>query len=146
MPTGLIYYKGTMKRHSEQVDKLKIIGEGLKNIADVGLLDDFYDEIWIKKTPELLNKYLDEREYYDISREETDSALQSVVEWFGKDYGLAEMNGEFWMVSVGSVDEGGNKWWYKIKIKTEDLETARRVILLDKCLPGKYCNIIRPKD
>jgi len=59
---------------------------------------------------------------------------------------FAEINGEFWMVSVGSVDEGGNKWWYKIKIKTDDIEIARRVILLDKCLPGKYCNIIRPKE
>jgi len=31
-----------------------------------------------------------------------------VTEWFGEDYGLAVINGEFWMV-VGSVEEGGNK-------------------------------------
>lgn len=130
---------------SEQDDKLKIIEEGLKNIADVGLLDAFYEEIWLKKVPELLSRYLDESEYHDIAREKTESVMGKVIEWFGKDYGLAEIDGDLWMVSVGSVDEGGNKWWYRIKIRTDDMETARKVVLLDKCLPGKYCNIIRPK-
>jgi hypothetical protein len=40
--------------------------------------------------------------------------------------------------SVGSVDEGGNKWWFKMKLNTDDIETARKVILLDKCRPRRY--------
>ncbi len=65
-----------------------------------------------------------------------------MIEWFGNDYGLAEIKGEFWMLAVGSVDEGGNKWWYKIKLNTDNLETARKVVLLDKCLPGRVCEVL----
>ncbi|GEM_PF-4377916 len=71
----------------------------------------------------VLNK--DKSSFYDLPLEKTDSTIQQVVEWFGEDYGLALINGEFWMVSVGSIDEGGNKWWFKIKINTDDLEIAR---------------------
>ena len=125
----------------ETTEKLRNIEEGLKYLAELGLLDTFYDEIWKKETGKLLDKYIDQSTYHDLPLEETDEAKEQVVEWFGEDYGLAEINGEFWMVSVGSVDEGGNKWWFKIKLNTDDLETARKVVLFDKCMPGKYCNL-----
>ena len=123
-------------------DKLKIIEEGLMYLIDLNLFDAFYDEVWKEGTSRLLDKYKDKNEYYDLSLEETEKMKKCVVEWFGDDYGLAVTCGEFWMVAVGSVDEGGNKWWFKVKLNTDDLETARRVVLLDKCLPGRYCNVL----
>ena len=35
-------------------------------------------------------------------------------------------------------EEGGNRWWFKMRLKTDDIETARKVILLDKCRPRRY--------
>ena len=61
-----------------------------------------------------------------------------MTEWFGDDYGLAGIDGEFWMVAVGSVEEGGNKWGFKMRLKMDDIETARKVIFLDKCRPRRY--------
>ncbi len=123
-------------------DKLRQIEEGLNYLDDLGLFDAFYEEIWSKETIRLLDRYIDEKEYHDLSLEETEPVKQQVVEWFGEDYGLAVVDGEFWMVSVGSVDEGGNKWWYKIKLNTDNLVTARKIVLLNKCLPGKYCDVV----
>ena len=129
--------------HSEKTGgRLKILEEGLKYIIDLDLFDSFYDEIWSKEIAKLQDKYFDKNSYYELSQEEINDIKQHVVEWFGDDYGLAMINGKSWMVSVGSVDEGGNKWWYKIKINSDDLNVARKVILLDKCLPGKYCNVL----
>ena len=125
----------------ETNDKLKRIEEGLRYLIDLDLFDAFYDEIWSKDTAKLLERYRDESSYTDLPLEETEDIKQQVVEWFGEDYGLAEIGGEFWLVSVGSIDEGGNKWWFKVKINTDNLETARKVVLLERCLPGKYCNI-----
>ncbi len=131
-----------MNSDTEQIsDKLKIIEDGLRYLIDLDLLDAFYNEIWSKDTPKLLERYMDKNSYYDLPLEETDDAKQHVVEWFGEDYGLAIIRNEFWMISVGSVDEGGNKWWYKIRINTDKKEIAQKVILFDKCLPGKYCNL-----
>jgi len=67
-----------------------------------------------------------------------DKVIDMVTEWFGDDYGLAVIDGKFWMVAVGSTEEGGNKWWFKMRLKTDDIETARKVILLDKCRPRRY--------
>ena len=117
--------------------KLERIEEGLRYLIDLNLLDAFYDEIWKKNTLKLLDKYKDKSSFYDLPLEKTDSTIQQVVEWLGEEHGLALINCEFWMVSVGSIDEGGNKWWFKIKINTDDLETARKVILLNKLLIGK---------
>ncbi len=78
----------------------------MKCIRDLNLLDDFSDETW------------------------------KVTEWFGDDYGLAGIDGEFWIVAVGSVEEGGNKWWFKMRLKTDDIETARKVILPYKPQPA----------
>ncbi len=125
----------------ETTEKMKQIEEGLKYLAELDLLDTFYDKIWKKETGRLLDKQIVQSEYHDLALEETDEVKQHVVEWFGEDYGLAKINSEFWMVSLGSVDEGGNKWWYKIKLNTDDLEIARKVVLFDKCMPGKYCNL-----
>jgi hypothetical protein len=122
-------------------DKLKRIEEGLRYLIDLDLFDAFYDEIWSKDTAKLLERYKGESSYYDLPLEETEDIKQQVVEWFGEDYGLAEIDGEFWLVSVGSIDEGGNKWWFKVRINTDDLETAHKVVLLERCLPGKYCTI-----
>jgi hypothetical protein len=122
-------------------EKLKLIEQGLEYLVDLDLLDAFYDELWVKETGRLLDKYIDQSEYHDLPLEETEEVKRHVIEWFGEDYGLAKINGEFWMVSVGSVDEGGYKWWFKIKLNTDDPETARKVVLMDKCLPGRYCNL-----
>ncbi len=131
-----------MKSSREDIsDKLKQIEEGLRYLIDLDLFDAFYDDIWSRETARLLEKYKDESSYHDLSLEETEDTKRQVVEWFGKDYGLAERDGEFWLVSVGSIDEGGNKWWFKIRIKTDNIETARKVVLMERCLPGKYCNI-----
>ncbi len=131
-----------MNSDAEQIsDRLKIIEDGLRYLFDLDLLDAFYDEIWSKDTPRLLERYMDKNSYYDLPLEETDDEKKHVVEWFGEDYGLAIICDEFWMISVGSVDEGGNRWWYKIRINTDKEEIARKVILFDKCLPGKYCNL-----
>ncbi|MCX9024946.1 MAG: hypothetical protein OIN85_02485 [Candidatus Methanoperedens sp.] len=119
-------------------DKFKKIEMGLKCIRDLNLLDDFFDETWKEGTEKFLDKYEDKKSFYDISLEETDKVIEQVTEWFGDDYGLAVIDGEFWMVSVGSVEEGGNKWWFKMKLNTDDIETARQVILLDKCRPRRY--------
>ena len=119
-------------------DKFKKIEMGLKCIRDLDLLDDFYDETWKEGTEKFLNKYEDAKSFYDLPLEETDKVIESVTEWFGDDYGLAVIDGEFWMVAVGSVEEGGNKWWFKMKLKTDDIEIARKVILLDKCRPRRY--------
>jgi hypothetical protein len=119
-------------------DKFKKIEMGLKCIRDLNLLDDFFDETWKEGTDKFLDKYEDKKSFYDLSLEETDKVLDQVNEWFGDDYGLAVIDGEFWMVSVGSVEEGGNKWWFKMKLNTDDIETARQVILLDKCRPRRY--------
>lgn len=116
--------------------KLEKIEEGLRYLIDLNLLDAFYYEVWRKDTIKLLDKYKDKSSFYDLPLEKTDSTIQQVVEWFGEDHGLALINDEFWMVSVGSIDEGGNKWWFKIKINTDDRETARKVILLNKLLIG----------
>ena len=126
-------------------NKLKIIENGLKYLLDLDLLDTFYDKIWSKETPRLMERYVENNSFYDIPREETEDMKRHVVEWFGEDYGLAIMCDEFWMISIGSVDEGGNKWWYKIKINTDKKEIAQKVILFDKCLPGKYCNLYLSK-
>ncbi|MDW7725644.1 MAG: hypothetical protein ACNA7I_06370 [Candidatus Methanoperedens sp.] len=122
-------------------DKLKMIEHGLKYLIDLDLFDAFYDESWSKEMAKFQDKFFDKNSYYDLPLEETDYVKQHVVEWYGEDYGLAVINGEFWMISTGGIDEGGYKWWYKIKINAENLETAKKVILLDKCLPGKYCNL-----
>jgi hypothetical protein len=119
-------------------DKFKKIEMGLKCIRDLNLLDDFFDETWKEGTDKFLDKYEDKKSFYDLPLEETDKVLDLVNEWFGDDYGLAVIDGEFWMVSVGSVEEGGNKWWFKMKLNTDDIETARQVILLDKCRPRRY--------
>ncbi len=119
-------------------DKFKKIEMGLKCLRDLNLLDDFFDETWKEGTDKFLDKYEDKKSFYDLSLEETDKVLDQVNEWFGDDYGLAAIDGEFWMVSVGSVEEGGNKWWFKMKLNTDDIETARKVILLDKCRPRRY--------
>jgi len=57
---------------------------------------------------------------------ETEKVLDQVTEWFGDDYGLAVIDGEFWMVAVGSVEEAANKWCSKMRLKTDDIETARK--------------------
>ena len=119
-------------------DKFKKIEMGLKCIRDLNLLDDFFDETWKEGTEKFLDEYEDEKSFYDLPLEETDKVLNQITEWFGDDYGLAVIDGEFWMVSVGSVEEGGNKWWFKMKLNTDDIETARKVILLDKCRPRRY--------
>lgn len=123
-------------------DKVRQIEEGLKYLAELDLLDDFYANVWKEGVTRLLERYKDQSEYRDLSLEETDGVKRKVVEWFGDDYGLAEIDHEFWMVSVGSIDEGGNKWWYKIKLNTEDQEKAKKIVLMEKCLPGKYCNVL----
>lgn len=116
-------------------DKLKRIQEGLEYLADLDLIDAFYDGIWSTEgTYRLLDIYKDKNQYYDLPLEETDTVKQQVIEWFGKDHGLAKIEGEFWMLSVGSVEEGGNKWWFKIKLNTDNLETARKVVMFDKFL------------
>ncbi len=131
-----------MESSTEEIsDKLKQIEEGLRYLIDLDLFDAFYDDIWSKETARLLDRYKDGSSYHDLSLEETDDAKRQVTEWFGEDYGLGEISGEFWLVSVGSIDEGGNKWWYKIKINTDSIETARKVMLMERCLPGKYCNV-----
>jgi hypothetical protein len=112
-------------------DKLKKIEMGLKCIRDLNLLDDFYDETWKEGTEKFLDKYEDKKSFYDLPLEETNKVIDMVTEWFGDDYG-------FWMVAVGSVEEGGNRWWFKMRLKTDDIETARKVILLDKCRPMRY--------
>jgi hypothetical protein len=115
--------------------KLEKIQEGLCYLADLNLLDAFYDKIWCSEdTHRLLDKYKDKSEYYDLPIEETDKVRQHVIEWFGENYGLAEMDCKYWMFSVGSIEEGGHKWWYRIKLNTDDLETARKIILLDKLM------------
>jgi hypothetical protein len=119
-------------------EKFKKIEMGLKCIRDLNLLDDFYDDTWKEGTEKFLDKYEDKKSFYDLSLEETDKFIERVTEWFGEDYGLAVIDGEFWMVAVGSVEEGGNKWWFKMRLKTDDIETARKVILLDKCRPRRY--------
>ncbi len=83
----------------------------MRYLVDLDLLDAFYDEIWIKYTLRLLERYIDNKSYYELPIEEADEVKQHVIEWFGEDYGLAVICDEFWMISVGSVDEGGNKWW-----------------------------------
>ncbi|HLB69953.1 MAG: hypothetical protein OIN88_10015 [Candidatus Methanoperedens sp.] len=123
-------------------DKVRQIEEGLKYLAELDLIDDFYDTVWKEGVTRLLERYKDQSEYRDLSLEETDGVKRKVVEWFGDDYGLAEIDDEFWMVSVGSIDEGGNKWWYKIKLNTDDPENAKKIVLMEKCLPGKYCNVL----
>ncbi len=131
-----------MESSGEEIsDKVKQIEEGLRYLIDLDLFDAFYDDIWSKETAGLLERYKDESTYHDLSLEETEDTKQQVTEWFGEDYGLAEIDGEFWLVSVGSIDEGGNKWWFKIKIKTDNIDTARKVVLMERCLPGKYCNV-----
>ncbi|HEX7574914.1 MAG TPA: hypothetical protein VF360_00925 [Candidatus Methanoperedens sp.] len=119
-------------------EKFKKIEMGLKCIRDLNLLDDFYDDTWKEGTEKFLDKYEDKKSFYDLPLEETDKFIERVTEWFGEDYGLAVIDGEFWMVAVGSVEEGGNKWWFKMRLKTDDIETARKVILLDKCRPRRY--------
>ncbi len=119
-------------------DKFKKIEIGLKCLSDLNLIDDFYAKSWKQGTQKFLDKYEDKNTFYDLPLQETDDALSKVTEWFGDDYGLAVMDGEFWMVSVGSVDEGGYKWWFKMKLNTDNIETARKVILLDKCRPSRY--------
>jgi hypothetical protein len=115
--------------------KLERIQEGLGCLADLNLLDDFYNKIWCSEdTHRLLDKYEDSSEYYDLPIEETDKVRQHVIEWFGENYGLAKMDCKYWMFSVGSVEEGGHRWWYRIKLNTDDLETARKIILLDKLM------------
>jgi hypothetical protein len=126
------------ERNTEQTkDKFKKIEMGLKCIRDLNLLDDFFDETWKEGTEKFLDKYEDEKSFYDLPLEETDKVLDQVTEWFGDDYGLAVIDGEFWMVAVGSVEEGGNKWWFKMRLKTDDIATARKVIMLDKCRPKR---------
>ncbi|HEY9245880.1 MAG TPA: hypothetical protein VIO11_03440 [Candidatus Methanoperedens sp.] len=122
-------------------EKLEIIENGLKYLVELDLLDTFYDEFWIKDTGKLLDRLIDRHTFRDMSPEETDEAKENVIEWFGEDYGLAKMNREFWMVAVGSVDEGGYKWWFKIRLNTDEPEIARKVVLMDKCLPGRYCEL-----
>ncbi len=135
-----------MESSTEEIsDKLKQIEEGLRYLIDLDLFDAFYDELWSKETAGLLDRYMDESSYHDLSLEETEDAKRQVTEWFGEDYGLAEIDGEFWLVSVGSVDEGGNKWWFKIRIKTNNIETASKVVLMERCLPGKYCNVMHER-
>jgi len=119
-------------------EKFKKIEMGLKCIRDLDLLDDFYDETWKEGTEKFLDKYEDKKSFYDLPLEETDEVIEKVTEWFGEDYGLADIDGEFWMIAVGSVEEGGNKWWFKMRLKTDDIETARKVIMLDKCRPRRY--------
>ncbi len=126
-------------RNTEQTkDKFKKIEMGLKCLRDLNLLDDFFDETWKEGTDKFLDRYEDKKSFYDLPLEETDKVIDQVTEWFGDDYGLAVIDGEFWMVSVGSVDEGGNKWWFKMRLKTNDIDIARKVILLDKCRPKRY--------
>jgi hypothetical protein len=126
-------------RNTEQTkDKVKKIEMGLGCLRDLNLLDDFFDETWKEGIDRFLDKYEDKKSFYDLPLEETNKVIDQVTEWFGDDYGLAVIDGEFWMVSVGSVDEGGNKWWFKMRLKTDDIETARKVILLDKCRPRRY--------
>src|SRR5512136_435461 len=97
-------------QNTEQTkDKFKKIEVGLKCLRDLNLLDDFFDETWKEGTDRFLDRYEDKKSFYDMPLEETDEVIEQVTEWFGDDYGLAEIDGEFWMVSVGSVDEGGNK-------------------------------------
>ena len=115
-------------------EKIKIIEEGIRYLSDLNLLDAFYDEIWKNEIIKLLDKCLSERTYHDLSLEETEKTLQQVVEWFGENYGLASLKGEFWIISVGAVEEGGHRWWFKIKINTDNLETARKVIMFHKLL------------
>lgn len=118
-------------------DKLKSIEEGVRYLSDLNLIDMFYDKIWIEDTIVLLDTYLDDKTYHDLALEETDKAKQQVIEWFGDDYGLASIKGEFWMVSIGAIEEGGHQWWYKIKINTDDSEIARKVIKFYKLLKEK---------
>jgi hypothetical protein len=73
-----------------------------------------------------------------VPLEETNKVIEEVTEWFGDDYGLAVIDGKFWMVAVGSVEEGSNRWWFKMRLKTDDIETARKVIMLDKGRPMRY--------
>ena len=119
-------------------EKFTKIEMGLKCIRDLNLLDDFFDETWKEGIDKFLDKYEDKKSFYDLSLEETDKVIEKVNEWFGDDYGLAVIDGKFWMVAVGSVEEGGNKWWFKMRVKTDDIEIARKVILLDKCRPKRY--------
>ncbi len=138
---------GSSERENEisTDDKLKMIVEGLKYLIDLDLFDAFYDEIWSKEIAKFQDKFFDKKTFYDLPLEETEKEKQHVVEWYGEDYGLAIIKEEFWMISIGSTDEGGNKSWYKIKINAKNLEAAKKVVLLDKCLPGKYCNLYFPK-
>ncbi len=115
--------------------KLERIQEGLRYLADLNLIDAFYDKIWCSEDiHRLLDKYEDRSEYYDLPIEKTDTVRQHVIEWFGEDYGLAKIDCKYWMFAVGSVEEGGHRWWYRIKLNTDDLETARKIILLDKLM------------
>lgn len=122
-------------RNTKQTsEKIKIIEEGIGYLSYLNLIDDFYDEIWKEETIKLLDKCLYEKTYHDLSLEETEKTLQQVVEWFGENYGLSSINGEFWIISVGAVEEGGHKWWFKIRINTDNLATARKVIMFHKLL------------
>jgi hypothetical protein len=113
---------------------MKIINEGIKYLSDLNLIDAFYDEIWSEEVIKLLDKCINEKTYHDLSLEETEKIQQYIVEWFGENYRLASIKGEFWIISVGAVEEGGHQWWYKIKINTDKLETARKVIMFHKSL------------
>jgi hypothetical protein len=122
-------------RNTQQTsEKMKIINEGIKYLSDLNLIDAFYDEIWSEEVIKLLDKCINEKTYHDLSLEETEKIQQYIVEWFGENYRLASIKGEFWIISVGAVEEGGHQWWYKIKINTDKLETARKVIMFHKSL------------
>lgn len=122
------------KNTKQTSEKIKIIEEGIRYLSDLNLIDDFYDEIWKEEIIKLLDKCFIEKTYHDLSLEETEITLKHVVEWFGENYGLASIKGEFWIISVGAVEEGGHRWWFKIKINTDNLETARKVIMFHKLL------------
>lgn len=63
--------------------KLKMIENGLRYLADLDLFDTFYDKIWSKDIPRLLETYMDEKSYHDIPIEENDEVKRHIVEWFG---------------------------------------------------------------
>ncbi len=128
-----------MDRNPEPTkNKYQKIEMGLKCLRDLNLLEDFFDDTWKEGVDKFLDKYEDKKSFYDLPYEETDKIMENVVEWFGDDYALAVIDDGYWMVSVASVEEGGNKWWFKMRLNTDDIETARKIILLDKCRPQRY--------
>lgn len=75
------------------------------------------------------NLFSDDGDYYSHDSDRVEFVRSKIVEWFGKLYGIALIDEQYWLLSYAFTDDGISFWNIE-KIDISNLEKAKKLVKL----------------